>query len=68
MEEFYNTNSDFKAYVDKYIAKESVSLNTALSHAMVRNYAEYLMERGKAEPRLLNMWSAGSTHDNVSEV
>ena len=62
MEEFYNTNADFKAYVDKYIVKESVSLNTALSHKIVRNYAEYLMERGAKETELPNMWGSAGVH------
>lgn len=46
MNELYYNNSDFKAYVDKYIIRQGVDLQTALSHAMVRNYADYLIERG----------------------
>ena len=69
MKDLYDTNDDFKSYVDKYIAKESVSLNTALSRAMVRNYAEYLMERGAKETELPNMWgSAGAAHENMTEI
>lgn len=69
MDELYQNNEDFKVYVDKYIAKENVPLQTALSHRIVKNYAEYLMERGNGEVKLPNMWgSAGGAHDNVSEV
>lgn len=75
MEQYINTNTlyglneDFRAYVDKYMVKEQVPLQTALSHKVVRNYAEYLMERGAKETELPNMWgSAGGAHDNVSEV
>ena len=75
MEQYINTNmmyernEDFKRYVDRYMASNSVSLQTALSHAMVRNYAEYLIERGAKETDLPNMWgSAGDAHDNVAEI
>ena len=70
MEELYRDNYDFKRYVDKYIAKEKVSLQQALDHAVVRSYAEYLDERGEDETKLRNMWgkTAGAAHDNVAEV
>lgn len=69
MEELYRDNYDFKRYVDKYIAKEKVSLQQALNHAVVRSYAEYLAERGEGETKLPNMWgSAGDAHENVAEV
>jgi hypothetical protein len=55
--------------VDKYIAKENVPLQTALSHRIVKNYAEYLMERGNGEAKLPNMWgSAGAAHENMAEI
>lgn len=56
MKELYETNADFKVYVDKYMRKEGIDLETALSHAMVQNYAEYLKDRGEAEPALRNLW------------
>lgn len=56
MNELYNTNADFKAYVDKYMRKEEIDLETALTHGIVRNYAEYLKDRGEAEPTLRNLW------------
>ena len=69
MDELYQNNEDFKAYVDKYIAKENVPLQTALSHRIVKNYAEYLMERGNGEVKLPNMWgSAGAAHENMAEI
>lgn len=65
----YERNKGFKCYVDRYMASNSVSLQTALSHAMVRNYAEYLIEREAKETDLPNMWgSAGDAHDNVAEI
>jgi hypothetical protein len=54
--EMYQTNADFNLYVNKYMRKEEVDLETALSHAMVQNYANYLMDRGEAEPTLRNLW------------
>lgn len=69
MDELYQNNEDFKVYVDKYIAKENVPLQTALSHRIVKNYAEYLMERGNGEVKLPNMWgSAGAAHENMAEI
>lgn len=56
MKELYSTNADFKSYVDKYMRKEEIDLETALSHAMVQNYAEYLKDRGDDEPALRNLW------------
>ena len=56
MKELYETNADFKRYVDAYMRKEGIDLDTALSHAMVQNYAEYLKSRGEAEPALRNLW------------
>lgn len=70
MEELYRNNYDFKRYVDKYIAKEKVSLQQALNHAVVRSYAEYLAEHGEGETKLRNMWgkTAGAAHENVAEA
>lgn len=69
MNMLYSLNEDFRAYVDKYMAKEQIGLQTALSHRIVRNYAEYLMERGNGEVKLPNMWgSAGAAHENMAEI
>ena len=64
MDELYQTNADFRAYVDKYMTKERIDLCTALTHAIVRSYAAYLSERGSGEAQLRNMWgeSAGAPH------
>lgn len=55
--EMYTTNADFKRYVNAYMKQERKDLETALSHAMVQNYANYLMDRGEAEPTLRNLWT-----------
>ena len=76
MEELYRNNYDFKTYVDKYVVSmshamnKSISLQQALEHAEVKNYAEYLAERGDGETKLRNMWgkTAGAAHENVAEV
>lgn len=69
MDELYQNNEDFKSYVDKYIAKERVSLHAALTHRIVKNYAEYLAERGSGEVKLPNMWgSAGAAHENMADI
>ena len=56
MKELYETNVDFKAYVDKYMKKERKDLETVLSHHTVKDYAEYLKGRGDDEPALRNLW------------
>lgn len=47
-ENLYDTNNDFKNYVEKYIFKHHVTLEEALKHVMVREYAKYLMEGNHA--------------------
>lgn len=69
MKQMYDANQNFRDYVDKYMRKEQIDLDTALSHAMVRNYAEYLKERGESETKLPNMWgSAGAAHENMTDI
>lgn len=41
--ELYRTNKDFKEYVDKYMTKHNKSLSEALSDALVKDYAAYLL-------------------------
>lgn len=48
-EYLYNTNNSFRNYVEKYIFKHHVTLEEALKHVMVREYANYLMEEKNAE-------------------
>jgi len=38
----YNMDPDFKAYVDKYIAKHNLTLEEAFKHKLVKLYREYL--------------------------
>ena len=40
MKQFYETNKDFKAYVDKYCTKHHLTVDEALEHKMVQSYAE----------------------------
>lgn len=50
MKEFYNNNADFRDYVNSYCKKHKTSVEEALQHAIVKEYAKYkkdLME-GKA--------------------
>lgn len=50
LKEMYETNSDFRRYVDRYCNPYSegktITVEEALEHALVRSYAEYL-ENGK---------------------
>lgn len=48
MNEFYNSNSDFKEYVDKYCLSRRVSVEEALTHELVRQV--YLMYTEKEAP------------------
>lgn len=38
--ELYETNADFRGYVDRYAEHNGISTEEALEHAMVRQYAE----------------------------
>lgn len=45
MEEFYNNNSDFKRYVDKYCKQYGLSVEEALQHEIVKQvYLQYSCE------------------------
>lgn len=69
MDVTYETNADFKSYVDKYRKKEDIGLDIALSHAVVENYRRYVIERGRDEIKLPNMWgSAGAAHEGVADI
>lgn len=49
--ELYNTNADFREYVDRYCKNynegRSISTEEALTHEIVKRYAEYLRTRDK---------------------
>ena len=67
--ELYMSNADIHRYVDRYIKKERVSFDEALTHAVVMEYARYVIDRGDSERKLLNMWgSAGAPHENMAEI
>lgn len=62
----YNDNEAIKTFVDKYMVKEGLSLEEALSHRVVIEYAKYITDRNGEETKLRNMWgSAGAPHENV---
>lgn len=45
MEEFYNNNSDFKRYVDKYCKQYGYTVEEALQHEIIRQvYLQYSSE------------------------
>ena len=47
LRKFYDSNPDFKRYVDKYMTTRHIpqdKLEEVLQHVIVRNYAEYLKE------------------------
>ena len=48
MQDFYNTNKDFRDYVDRYSRKymegRSITVDEALEHAVVRQVAEQYRE------------------------
>lgn len=46
MKQLYSTNDDFKTYVDKYCETRKVTLEEALTHATVKEVADYY--RGKS--------------------
>ena len=69
MYELYMSNSDIHRYVDRYIAKERISIEEALKHKVVVEYAKYVIDRGEGEHKLPNMWgSAGAPHENMAEI
>lgn len=45
MLEIYNSNTDFKAYVDKYSMKQSISIEVALTHEITKLYLQYLLNK-----------------------
>ena len=49
LKKMYEENKDFRRYVDRYARQYDLTLEQALSHAVVRNAAEYYenAEKGK---------------------
>lgn len=49
MKEYYNTNSDFKRYVDRHCKQYECTVDEALTHEIVRQvYIFYTEEKGGA--------------------
>ena len=44
MKEFYNTNTDFKNYIDKYCKKHKCTVEEALQHKLVKEVYEQYKE------------------------
>jgi len=50
IKKFYDTNPDFKLYVDRYMKSRNIPqdrLEEVLQHALVQSYAEYLKETSR---------------------
>lgn len=43
MKNYYDTIPDFKLYVDKYAISNNITVDEALTHAMVKNYLEWYL-------------------------
>lgn len=43
--ELFNTNMDFRNYVEKYVIQHHITLEEALKHKMVHNYGDYILEK-----------------------
>ena len=39
----YNTNEQFRAYVDRYCRKHRLTVDVAIQHRLVINYGDYIM-------------------------
>ncbi|MBR1703153.1 MAG: hypothetical protein IJ716_14595 [Lachnospiraceae bacterium] len=48
--ELYNTNPDFKTYVDRYSKTYKLSVAEALTHKLVREVAEYYTGKTDNKP------------------
>lgn len=44
MKEFYNSNADFKTYIDKYCKKHKCTVEEALEHKLVKEVYEQYKE------------------------
>ena len=43
MKNYYDTIPDFKEYVDKYATSNNITVDEALTHAIVKNYLEWYL-------------------------
>lgn len=53
MKELYETNIDFKTYVDKFSRDNNVTVEKALEYAVVKSYAEHLIKPSKKDDWIL---------------
>lgn len=53
MKEFYNSNADFKFFVDKYCKKHKCTVEEALKHGIVKGV--YVQHKEKATQSLKEM-------------
>lgn len=49
MNEFYNSNADFKRYIDRYCKTHGLTVEEALEHELVRQAAAQYREKEEAE-------------------
>ena len=54
MREFYENNKDFKEYVDRYAAQRKITVDEALTHAMVREAYDYYRAEDKNNANRFN--------------
>lgn len=43
--EFYKTNEDFRSYVERFRSDRGISVEEALEHEIVKQYAHYVLNR-----------------------
>jgi len=43
MNEYYETNEEFKAYVDNYAKSNNITAEEALKHKLIQIFYEYLL-------------------------
>lgn len=41
----YNTNEQFKEYVDRYCQIYRITVDVAITHKLIRNYGDYITEK-----------------------
>lgn len=54
MKQFYNSNSDFREYVDRFCKTYDLSVDEALQHASVREAEMYYREKETEEAGIIN--------------
>lgn len=65
MKELYESNNDFKKYVDKYCIKHKIDRETAFEHSVIRNAFEYYKHAndGKISVTETNAGCGGASAD-----